>query len=694
MSEKESASDIDQINKSLKHGWELLTVAQMKEKDQAFHPEFATAGQARDGHYYYKSTRHQACIQKWIPYEIDTVCLKKAAEAHATSKSHNLTFNSQTKVYSGEGSSGIFDLPFSLCLPEHLGDSMLVSLNDHVHSLELIDFKRLRDSIDTPTPFLRTNIRFHRMTSDCFRDLKKQTAAAVQRASATSAVGDETEEQMKERVMKEEQETYLVENQRAEKERQFRQQARQAMTNVSSGEHHKAGESVEKLSTAGNHDLKKQTAAAVQRASATSAVGDETEEQMKERVMKEEQETYLVENQRAEKERQFRQQARQAMTNVSSGEHHKAGESVEKLSTAGNHDLKKQTAAAVQRASATSAVGDETEEQMKERVMKEEQETYLVENQRAEKERQFRQQARQAMTNVSSGEHHKAGESVEKLSTAGNCSKIYVKCAKNFLDVQQERHSSWLFGGLAELIHNAHDHGKAKELHIKVFHDNNHNEDVLEILDKGVGMPAHVVSEQLFSFGKDYDTSKREEGSGIGQYGVGFKQGSVRVASTVVVLTKQASEGTVSVGIICNRPFEEEEQMFVFENATLTLPSYRGGDEQQQKRYEKVASLIQRWSFLTRECLSSEVEKRWRADESGTAIFLQHWRQGSDKLVVDRKNCDLRLVNQLTQMPFRQAIRAGNVEEGQEVEMDCSLVLLSFLFFEKKFRYKIVLYFS
>jgi hypothetical protein len=55
-----------------------------------------------------------------------------------------------------------------------------------------------------------------------------------------------------------------------------------------------------------------------------------------------------------------------------------------------------------------------------------------------------------------------------------------------------------------------------------------------------------------------------------GQYGVGFKQGSMRVASTVVILTKHKDE--ISIGIICNRPFEEREEMFVFKHATLLYP--------------------------------------------------------------------------------------------------------------------------
>ena len=268
-----------------------------------------------------------------------------------------------------------------------------------------------------------------------------------------------------------------------------------------------------------------------------------------------------------------------------------------------------------------------------------------------------------------------------------NVSKIpatdtFVRINKNFLEMQQERHSQWLFGGLAELIHNSYDHGKATKVQIKVFYDNFQKENVLEICDNGDGMLEDVVSTQLFSFGKEYDRSQRTEDSGIGQYGIGFKQGSIRVASTVVVISKQADAGTVSVGIICNRPYEEHEQMFVFNHATVSVPGYRGKDAQEQIKYDKVADLVQKWSFLTRERLASEVETRWGDGQSGTAVFLQHWREGSDKLVIDEENNDLKLIDKLTDKSFRQSSRHGNVEEDNEVEMDCSLrEYLSLMFY-------------
>jgi hypothetical protein len=272
-----------------------------------------------------------------------------------------------------------------------------------------------------------------------------------------------------------------------------------------------------------------------------------------------------------------------------------------------------------------------------------------------------------------------APASTSAMQTQPGVSTLQLKVAKNFLEVQQERHSEWLFGGLAELIHNSYDHGNATLLEIDAFEDENHKdekgmpEQVLEVRDNGQGMPEQVVSEQLFSFGKDYDLSKREQGSGIGQYGVGFKQGSMRVASTVVALSKHAKSNTISIGIICNRPYEEHEEMFEFQHATLCSKTFRPTGVSADK-YEKVAACIAKWSFLQRERIALEVEKRWPGKkQSGTSVFLQHWRVGADKMEIDRANHDIVLKDTLTNRPFRQRMRNGNIEENQRVDIDCSL---------------------
>jgi signal transduction histidine kinase len=106
----------------------------------------------------------------------------------------------------------------------------------------------------------------------------------------------------------------------------------------------------------------------------------------------------------------------------------------------------------------------------------------------------------------------------DQAAEGGGSNGMFIRCDKNFLELQQQRHSPWLFGGLAELIHNAYDHGQATELRISVFQDAFHKEEVLELRDNGIGMPEEIIKTQLFSFGKAYDTSKRDEGSGIGEY--------------------------------------------------------------------------------------------------------------------------------------------------------------------------------
>ena len=146
---------------------------------------------------------------------------------------------------------------------------------------------------------------------------------------------------------------------------------------------------------------------------------------------------------------------------------------------------------------------------------------------------------------------------------------------------------------------------------ISHFFDDVHKEDVLEILDNGSGMTPAKVENELLSFGGDYDRNSRDQ-SRIGCYGVGFKQGSMRVGSTAVFITKSLVTSTVSLGILCNRPFEERNEFFVYEHATLSYPSCRVAAEYStQAQYEQMASLMAEWSFLNRECIRSVIDKRF-----------------------------------------------------------------------------------
>jgi hypothetical protein len=225
-----------------------------------------------------------------------------------------------------------------------------------------------------------------------------------------------------------------------------------------------------------------------------------------------------------------------------------------------------------------------------------------------------------------------------------------MKVANNFLTLQSQKHANWLFGGIAELIHNASDAG-ATSIAINYFQDHAHNDDdVLEICDNGSGMSPDIVTNILLSFGRNYDSTTRDLDR-IGCYGVGFKQGSIRIGSTVIFLTKDILTQTITIGILCNEPYEHDQQMFIYESATLSFPSYRVHLKYStEAQYEKTTKYISKYSFLTRENISLLIQKHFPIETencSGTLIFIQKWRQGFDCLEYDQQENDFRLYSNL-----------------------------------------------
>lgn len=279
-----------------------------------------------------------------------------------------------------------------------------------------------------------------------------------------------------------------------------------------------------------------------------------------------------------------------------------------------------------------------------------------------------------------------------------------LQVAKNFLTLQSQKHANWLFGGIAELIHNASDAG-ATRININHFYDIAHNNDnVLEIYDNGSGMSPITVGEILLSFGRDYDPNERDI-ERIGCYGVGFKQGSIRIGSTVIFVTKYCETNTISIGILCNKPYEDSHEMFIYEHATLSYPTFRVDERYcTEYQYEKTTKYMNKYSFLNRENISSLIQKHFTADTSGTIVFIQHWRKGFDRLEYDQEMNDFRLYSNLTttstvstttsgagggtttsgmnQYLFRQSGRE-TIDRSVPIWIDCSLKeYLQYMFYK------------
>jgi len=99
-----------------------------------------------------------------------------------------------------------------------------------------------------------------------------------------------------------------------------------------------------------------------------------------------------------------------------------------------------------------------------------------------------------------------------------------------YLDRVSHAHD-WVFGAIAELVDNSIDSGAKK---VKITLSDSPNTGYLAITDDGGGMDPHELANML-SFGYTSKVSSHK----IGQFGVGFKSGSMRIGSDVLIFTKK-----------------------------------------------------------------------------------------------------------------------------------------------------------
>eukprot|EP00588_Corethron_pennatum_P023405 CAMPEP_0194330500 /NCGR_PEP_ID=MMETSP0171-20130528/52174_1 /TAXON_ID=218684 /ORGANISM="Corethron pennatum, Strain L29A3" /LENGTH=1191 /DNA_ID=CAMNT_0039091613 /DNA_START=218 /DNA_END=3793 /DNA_ORIENTATION=- len=132
---------------------------------------------------------------------------------------------------------------------------------------------------------------------------------------------------------------------------------------------------------------------------------------------------------------------------------------------------------------------------------------------------------------------------------------------KSFLTNLAKGHSKWLWGGLAEILHNGADAG-AGTIEIQRFPEPDTNPDDdefgLRIDDDGNGI-TYDEALQMMQIASDSNFNKSKEGK-VGGYGVGFKVGAIAMAQTAIVLSisvKDESTGTTVVGVLSNEPYEE-----------------------------------------------------------------------------------------------------------------------------------------
>lgn len=227
----------------------------------------------------------------------------------------------------------------------------------------------------------------------------------------------------------------------------------------------------------------------------------------------------------------------------------------------------------------------------------------------------------------------------------------FMAIDNSYLSTLSQNHV-WLFGALAELLHNSLDAGSTR-LHIDVREEDGGEGGVmvLEIKDNGVGMGPDEM-EGMFRLGKTY-ARDRKNVERVGRYGCGFKQGSLRIGSTAVVLSKSLRHKSLVMGILSNEPHLRDENAAPVCRVVTLSPDTMEPDPLYTSRqaFREASELIARYSFVTPERHWSLLLNAWAAGESGTVVYIQGMERGDPEgggvwreLRVDRAEGDLQLV--------------------------------------------------
>jgi serine/threonine protein kinase len=146
-----------------------------------------------------------------------------------------------------------------------------------------------------------------------------------------------------------------------------------------------------------------------------------------------------------------------------------------------------------------------------------------------------------------------------------------LSVGNNFLDQLARNTHPWAFGAFAELIQNSDDAG-SKNLSINYQHATDGTGTLPEMLifeDDGEGMTSESMS-WCFQLGSNRGVRAKDD-TISGQYGVGFKQGVLRLGHTALVISRSEGEKCISVGILSNLPYERHGQAPICQHTSLTL---------------------------------------------------------------------------------------------------------------------------
>jgi len=257
-----------------------------------------------------------------------------------------------------------------------------------------------------------------------------------------------------------------------------------------------------------------------------------------------------------------------------------------------------------------------------------------------------------------------------------------MNMGNNFLERYETEHP-WAFGAFAELLQNSND---AEASRSDILYKVRKGADYLEFSDNGKGMSSAAI-QHCFTLG-DSRPGRTDDDHISGQFGVGFKQGTLRLGHTAVVISRSTEEKNISFGLLSNQPFTENRHEPVWAYTTLDLDgndvsgniNREGIMETKKSVIEKIKQVVKNLddadSFFT-----LELGKRIGGSVGTTVLIFglqERIKQYEEvqKMEVDTATHDIRLTVRIDGDQIRSPFQREESNErwqGVDIPMESSL---------------------
>ncbi|XP_076435096.1 MORC family CW-type zinc finger protein 3-like isoform X2 [Babylonia areolata] len=219
------------------------------------------------------------------------------------------------------------------------------------------------------------------------------------------------------------------------------------------------------------------------------------------------------------------------------------------------------------------------------------------------------------------------------MSSRGPRSQLVsAKVHPRHLKANAQTHQ-WPFSAIAELVDNAYDPDVSADV-LKIQRDKRHGKDLLVFIDNGFGMDLdHLI--KMLSFGfceKDQLTGASHRP--IGQYGNGFKSGSMRLAKDALVFTVHKASETACVGLLSQTLCEDRKlDSIMFPMMEFTMPGLKRTGNDGLDMEAALAAILDVTPYSNEGELKKELsELRKQKRRGGTKIVLFNLRRNDQGL--------------------------------------------------------------